>query len=611
MGNKNYFPKITIIIPVYNGENFVRDAINSALSQNYRNIEIIVVNDGSTDHTESILKSYGNKIKYYNKKNGGVSSALNLAIEKASGEYISWLSHDDVYYSEKISTQVKILSGLSPEDRLRTILYSNYSTIDKDSNFLGKSEFEKLYPLKKLNYPLFPIFSAVLHGCTLLVPKRCFEEIGMFDENLKATQDYDLWFKMFPRFKLLFHSEVTVKSRIHENQDSRKIESSHECDTLWIKMISQIDDSQKKLMFDSVVSFYHKVLEITFNGKYLGAVKFIQGEIEKIENKSIKNRLKKIINKILPYYRKINTVEEITAKNILISNEILSKLTDFINENIKKNNDVLAMKDLKIKELSEKLNDRKNRIKFLMDRFGKTSNLKSYNAKGEEFIFPKGNILKKYNNDINIFLNMITRYIMATDIVLDIGCGIRPQVFFDPVVHICIEPFDQYREVIKPFFPNFSNVIYLKEDALKAIKMFDKNSIDSVFLFDVIEHLNKDDGLELLQEIDRVARRQIIIFTPYGFMPQHYELDETIDAWGLNGAQLQKHLSGWTPDDFGKGWNFHICENAYLSHDKEEKDRGVMYDAMLAIKNKKFAGFPPKKGTPDFIKDLYNQRIKL
>lgn len=102
---KKYNPLVSIVIPVYNGANYMREAIDSAINQTYDNIEIIVVNDGSTDNgeTERIALSYGDKIKYYKKENGGCASALNYGISKMQGEWFSWLSHDDVYYPEKYS----------------------------------------------------------------------------------------------------------------------------------------------------------------------------------------------------------------------------------------------------------------------------------------------------------------------------------------------------------------------------------------------------------------------------------------------------------------------------------------------------------------------------
>ena len=94
-------PKVSVIIPVYNGSNYLSDAINSALSQTYSNLEIIIVNDGSSDNgkTKEIALSYGNKIKYIEKENGGVSSALNTGIKNMTGEYFSWISHDDIFYT--------------------------------------------------------------------------------------------------------------------------------------------------------------------------------------------------------------------------------------------------------------------------------------------------------------------------------------------------------------------------------------------------------------------------------------------------------------------------------------------------------------------------------
>ncbi|QQS65316.1 glycosyltransferase family 2 protein [Candidatus Saccharibacteria bacterium] len=111
---KSNLPKVSIIIPVYNGSNFLKEAIDSALAQTYKNLEIIVVNDGSADQgkTEKIAMSYGSKIRYYKKVNGGVSTALNLGIKKMTGDYFSWLSHDDIYYPKKIENQVRFVESL-------------------------------------------------------------------------------------------------------------------------------------------------------------------------------------------------------------------------------------------------------------------------------------------------------------------------------------------------------------------------------------------------------------------------------------------------------------------------------------------------------------------
>ena len=106
-------PKVSIIIPVYNGSNFMKCAIDCALAQTYENTEIIVVNDGSNDDgkTEAIALSYGEQIRYFSKPNGGVSSALNCGIANMTGDYFAWLSHDDAYSATRIEDAVKLLKS--------------------------------------------------------------------------------------------------------------------------------------------------------------------------------------------------------------------------------------------------------------------------------------------------------------------------------------------------------------------------------------------------------------------------------------------------------------------------------------------------------------------
>ena len=110
-----YFPKVSIVIPAYNASNYLEEAIDSALAQTYSNIEIIVVNDGSLDDgaTERVALAYGDKIRYFYKENGGSSSALNFGIANMTGEWFSWLSHDDLYLPEKIEKQIAYISSLN------------------------------------------------------------------------------------------------------------------------------------------------------------------------------------------------------------------------------------------------------------------------------------------------------------------------------------------------------------------------------------------------------------------------------------------------------------------------------------------------------------------
>jgi hypothetical protein len=174
--------------------------------------------------------------------------------------------------------------------------------------------------------------------------------------------------------------------------------------------------------------------------------------------------------------------------------------------------------------------------------------------------------------------------IFETDAVLDIGCGIRPMTFFRPRVHICVEPHQEYVQILKQIAAHQPHLVILHTDANNIVRILADQSVDSIFLIDVIEHLSKDEGLEILNQCCRIARRQIGVFTPLGFVAQEFE-DEEQDAWGLSGTDLQRHRSGWTPDDFGEGWAF-LCCDIYHTTDPKGRKRAKPAGAFWALHTK-------------------------
>ncbi|MFZ2206612.1 MAG: glycosyltransferase [Microgenomates group bacterium] len=309
---KKYNPLVSIVIPVYNGSNFVKDAINSALDQTYKNIEILVINDGSTDNTEEIVKSYGKKVRYFKKENGGVASALNLGIKKSKGEYISWLSHDDMYSKVKIHLQIAELRKIDKRLRRKTISYSNYLLVDKNANFLSHTGYHLLHSAINLTRFPYPLLNGLVNGCTLLIPKDVFTKHGMFDENLPNTQDYELWFKLFPKCTLIFCKEATVMSRKHNRQGTSIFKSTPEYDNLWIDMISKVTHDQIINMYESEYIFYCSVFHIVKKAGYKGVARFLQKKIN-----SFPANMRKDVNlwtdkyKSLPYriYNKIQKIK--------------------------------------------------------------------------------------------------------------------------------------------------------------------------------------------------------------------------------------------------------------------------------------------------------------
>lgn len=268
----NFTPKVSIIIPVYNGSNYLKYAIDSAISQDYANIEVIVVNDGSNDGgaTEQIALSYGEKIRYFSKPNGGVATALNFAIKNMTGEYFSWLSHDDVYLPSKISSQIEYLSHLKNK---HTVLFSDFEIINESGVTLHKSIFDHQWLEKK---HLYALLRSCIHGCSLLIPKILFDRYGLFDESLKTTQDYDLWFKMIRHEKFIHISQILIQSRQHPEQDTFKHQNVlSEANELWIRMMKSLTKKEMLSCERNLFDFYYKMyLFLANNSPYKIATEY-------------------------------------------------------------------------------------------------------------------------------------------------------------------------------------------------------------------------------------------------------------------------------------------------------------------------------------------------
>ena len=261
--------KVSIIIPVYNGSNFIKQSIKSAINQTYKNIEIIVVNDGSTDNgrTENIVKEFGDKVRYICKKNGGVASALNLGIKEATGEYISWLSHDDIYKPNKIEKQIEMLEKL---ENKKTIIFSNFELINEKGITFSTTNFTKNIEKEKFCQGIYPVLKGAVNGCAILIPKICFEEVGYFKEELKTTNDYEMWIRLLSKYPSSFVEEAIIKYRIHPNQDTNKSPVYiSECNELWKDIINSLTEETIKSWgfntFNIYMTLYIQMKNSKFN----------------------------------------------------------------------------------------------------------------------------------------------------------------------------------------------------------------------------------------------------------------------------------------------------------------------------------------------------------
>ncbi|WP_248893684.1 glycosyltransferase family 2 protein [Bacillus methanolicus] len=202
-------PKVSIVIPFFNCQ-YVNQAIESALNQTYQNIEVIVINDGSTQYVERVTSFLNDnrKINYIEKGNGGTASALNLGIKNMQGDYFVWLSSDDLFTKDKIEKQLHFM-----EINGYKFSYTNYSLI----NEVGAKTAERagvIHPTRKALLAQLQK-GCPINGCTVMMSREVINTIGLFDESLTCAQDYDYWLRAIQQYQFGFLNEPLTLYRVH------------------------------------------------------------------------------------------------------------------------------------------------------------------------------------------------------------------------------------------------------------------------------------------------------------------------------------------------------------------------------------------------------------
>lgn len=206
--------QISAVIPTYNREKLLPKAIDSVLQQTVEVAEIIVIDDGSTDHTKSLIKQKYPQVKYIYQSNSGVSKARNTGINGANSDWIALLDSDDEWLPEKLEQQINSIN----ESELK-VCHTNEIWI-RDGKHLNQ--------MKKHQKSGGWIFKNCLPLCamspsSIVIHRSVFEEAGLFDENLPACEDYDLWLQITARFPVAYVETPQLKKYGgHDDQLSRK-----------------------------------------------------------------------------------------------------------------------------------------------------------------------------------------------------------------------------------------------------------------------------------------------------------------------------------------------------------------------------------------------------
>lgn len=248
-------PKVSVLMPVYNGEKYIAQAIESVLSQSFRDFELIVIDDGSIDKSAEIVASYNDqRVRYVaNPRNLGLAGARNRAIEVASGKYLAWLDCDDISLPDRLLKQVALLDS-NP----------NLGICGTWVRTLGlKSEQVWQYPL----HPGFVrgrmLFDDPVATSAAMVRRSCLAATELrFDTRFPPAEDYDLWERISSKNEVCNIPEVLTLYRIHPNQIS-KIKSEEQKKAVWAiqsRLLQQLQiepsEEEKSLHLDIGVGWH-------------------------------------------------------------------------------------------------------------------------------------------------------------------------------------------------------------------------------------------------------------------------------------------------------------------------------------------------------------------
>jgi glycosyltransferase involved in cell wall biosynthesis len=207
--------KVSVVIPAYNNALYTVETVKSVLAQTYRDFEVIVVDDGSTDHTREVLEPFGNDITYIHKENGGACSARNLGIRYSDSEFVACLDCDDVWLPEHLERSV----GLLEERTDLGFVFGPCYLIDGGGAVIGMTnyKFNLVWASRDLireNYVGAP---------TVVIRRSCLKQVGLFDEQIFIPADWDLWLRLANEFPIGYIDEPLAKYRMVSNYTLRNI----------------------------------------------------------------------------------------------------------------------------------------------------------------------------------------------------------------------------------------------------------------------------------------------------------------------------------------------------------------------------------------------------
>ena len=260
MSNPNQ-NKIDVVIPVFNGEKFILDALKSVVEQTLSPTRIIVVDDGSTDSTNALVNEYAQtataEIYIVTKENGGLSSARNAGIEASNADFIAFLDSDDTWHKEKLEKQVAVFENT--EFKNLGLVYCDYDVINETGKIIFKnykSPLNKKTMRGEVFKPLLERNRITSSGSGVLIKRSVFNNVGIFDENLKFGEDWDMWLRIAKNYEVDFTTEILVHIRKHSSNMTSNPTSIFEREiAFYKKWISTLDKDSVPIFWADKITY--------------------------------------------------------------------------------------------------------------------------------------------------------------------------------------------------------------------------------------------------------------------------------------------------------------------------------------------------------------------
>ena len=210
-------PKVSVIIPTYNREDFISETIQSVLEQTYKDFEVIVVDDGSTDNTQKKLEVFGNKIQVIEQKNSERAIARNKGIKNAKGDYIAFVDSDDIWLKDKLKRQVEFLDN----NKEFILVYNPSFRINEKGQKIKAAQRQ----LKGYSGNVFEklLFRNFIVSATPLIKRAIFEKTTGFETNYIPYEDWEFWIRFSLLGNFYFINEPLTFYRIHKNQSVKLV----------------------------------------------------------------------------------------------------------------------------------------------------------------------------------------------------------------------------------------------------------------------------------------------------------------------------------------------------------------------------------------------------